>query len=181
VVTEEVAGQNHLAQTEARTKGGEEADGRNGKGIDEDDGQGGVDEAELEDGLGEGANGKGRHDHVGREPLICLISLRRAFFVTLVTLQIPSDSHLLLTYHRADFGHGGVSALVLGDALNTALLDTELASKSLALGVPGVADGEVGLVDDILVAGVADSYVGITADVLFGGVVRVSLLVHDGD
>lgn len=58
MVTEEEARQNHLAQTKPRTKGGEEADGSNGQGVDHDDGKSSVDKSQAEDGLGEGANGK---------------------------------------------------------------------------------------------------------------------------
>ncbi len=69
VVTEEEAGQDHLAQTKAGAKGREEADWDDSKSVEEDDGKRRVDEAEIENRLGQGTDGKGRHDHVGRQPL----------------------------------------------------------------------------------------------------------------
>ena len=72
VEPEEEAGEDHLAETEARAEGGEEGDGCDGEAVDEEDGEEGIDETELEDGDGEGANGEGGDDHVGGEPLSSL-------------------------------------------------------------------------------------------------------------
>lgn len=49
VEAEEVAGQHHLAKAKPRTKCREECNGRDGQAIDEEDGEEGIDKAQLED------------------------------------------------------------------------------------------------------------------------------------
>lgn len=66
MVAKEEAGQHHLAQPEARAEGREEAHGHDAEQVDKDDGQGRIDEAEVEDGLSQGADGEAGDDHVGR-------------------------------------------------------------------------------------------------------------------
>ena len=62
---EEEAGEHHLAQTEAGPEGGEKCNGCDGKAIDEEDGEEGVDETKIKDWNGQSADSKGGDDHVG--------------------------------------------------------------------------------------------------------------------
>ena len=58
IETEEEAGKDHLAQTEAGSEGGEEGDGGDGEAIDEEDGEEGVYEAQVEDRDGQCTDGE---------------------------------------------------------------------------------------------------------------------------
>ena len=61
---EEEAGKYHLAKAKDGAKGGEEADRGDAKEVDEENCEKCVDETELEDGDGEGADGETRYDHI---------------------------------------------------------------------------------------------------------------------
>ena len=65
VETKEEAREDHLAETILRTKGGEEGDRGNAEHIYEQDGEEGVNEAKVENGDCERADGEGGDYHVG--------------------------------------------------------------------------------------------------------------------
>ena len=62
------AREHHLTEPVGGPERGEEGDRGDGEHVDEEDGEEGVDEAELEDGDGQGADSEAGHDHVGGEP-----------------------------------------------------------------------------------------------------------------
>lgn len=65
VVAEKVSRQDHLAETEAWTEGGEEGDWRNGEAIDEEDCQKRVNETKVEDWDCQCTNGERGDNHIG--------------------------------------------------------------------------------------------------------------------
>ena len=69
VPPEPKAGEHHLAQAEERTEAREVADRYDADEVEKEDCQGRVFHAHVEDPLAEHANGKGRDDQIGREPL----------------------------------------------------------------------------------------------------------------
>ena len=77
VKTKVETGKHHLTETKAGAKGGEEADGENGKNIEEKDGEKGVDESKVKHRYGQRANGEGRDYHIGGTPLFIAISFRQ--------------------------------------------------------------------------------------------------------
>jgi hypothetical protein len=61
--------ENHLSEPKSRAKGTEEAYGSYAQDVDKEDDEDGINESKVEYWVSKGSNGKGRHNHVGREPL----------------------------------------------------------------------------------------------------------------
>ena len=59
------AREHHLPQAEAGAKGRKIAHGHDAEQVEEEDDEDGVDEAEIEEGFAEDADGEGGDDHVG--------------------------------------------------------------------------------------------------------------------
>ena len=66
VVTKEEPGQDHLPESETGAEGREEAHGHDAQKVDENNSQGGIHEAEAEDGLRQSSDGEAGDDHVRR-------------------------------------------------------------------------------------------------------------------
>lgn len=168
------ARQGHLTESELWPKGTEEAHGHDAEYVDEDDGEGGIDESEFEDWDSQCANGKGGNRHVGREPL------EKAALATMSPVSPTSTRSAArgrsgrAAYQSANLAQRGVSPLVAGHPLDATLLDAEPAGEALELGVQAVAGSELVLVDGVLVAYVANGPVHV--GILLITVLHVSLI-----
>ena len=112
IISKEESGENHLSQSKLGTESAEEGDGNYTKQVDEEDDQDSVDESKVEDGVSQCADGEGRDNHVCREP------------------------------HGADLRDVCWGSFIAGNSLDTTLLDTEFASKSLCLRIPAISKHE---------------------------------------